>query len=454
MATGVFTVIVPSGLSAGQTFTVQAPDGRLLNATVPEGIAAGQSMTVEAPPVVQAVIVAGSKFSDDGDVDDGGGDDETPTVDAVSGLTYFPQEMLQTITVTAVPVVPGQLPPNFNLTQLPREGAEAFVSAEKAPAPSNAVFEKFDSGFESGVLSFDEKLQSNPDELTRFFQTHNTKPRMVLNVHGYHKKRKTSGSGKNRRTRTVTVTDFRYAFELTELVSPFGYMQAKPTELGEPRSLPQVLQEYIASTNSLKEVNMHKHVTGFDTAHVCNVVTEHIRNQLGFQRRISVYVTYPDSCVKVVTPTNIAQCAQTTKNNNYVKCVCFLTCACIVWYPCLKLLGDQKDAIFSNFASTTNAATWLPANLHRLHCNKSNSSPLGGGGAWDKGRQVFAPPPSFPAMLPVVAIGWGAAANAPVVRVPMDTNGDGNIDAYGHDTTGDGKVDMVVPLQPVTIERT
>jgi hypothetical protein len=159
-----------------------------------------------------------------------------------------------------------------------------------------------------------------------------------------------------------------------------------------------------------------------------------------------------------------------------------------VWYPCLKLLGDQKDAIFSNFASTTNAATWLPANacaarsirtraalragrraatlgrrtaiearlaqLHRLHCNKSNSSPLGGGGAWDKGRQVFAPPPSFPAMLPVVAIGWGAAANAPVVRVPMDTNGDGNIDAYGHDTTGDGKVDMVVPLQPVTIERT
>jgi hypothetical protein len=71
----------------------------------------------------------------------------------------------------------------------------------------------------------------------------------------------------------------------------------------------QVLQEYIASTNSLKEVNMHKHVTGFDTAHVCNVVTEHIRNQLGFQRRISVYVTYPDSCVKVVTPTNIAQCA-------------------------------------------------------------------------------------------------------------------------------------------------
>jgi hypothetical protein len=62
-----------------------------------------------------------------------------------------------------------------------------------------------------------------------------------MRARSYHKKRKTSGSGKNRRTRTVTVTDFRYAFELTELVSPFGYMQAKPTELGEPRSLPQVL---------------------------------------------------------------------------------------------------------------------------------------------------------------------------------------------------------------------
>ena len=152
------------------------------------------------------------------------------------------------------------------------------------------------------------------------------------------------------------------------------------------------------------------------------------------------------SCVKVVTPTMAAKVAQCTKNSCAVKCLCLVSCTCIIWYPLLYLLGDKKDDIFSNFEATTNATTWVQANLHRLHCQRHLSSPLGGRGAWDVDRRVAAPPPSFPFMRPVLATGWGAPPNAPVVQIPLDTNGDGRIDSYGTDTTGDGQIDRIVPV--------
>lgn len=441
MTDSVFSVTVPAGLAEGQTFTVQTPDGRLLNVTVPAGLSASDQMTVEAPPVVAAVVVEGAAFVTDGEGGEGG-EADVPLVEAtvVSGLNYFPSE-----TVNCLPMNGTSVPPNFNLTQLPREGAEAFVPAEEAPPPSTAEFERFANGgldgSQGGVLSYDESLQTSVSELTRFFQTHNTKPHMRLHVRGSHRT-----GGKKKRT----VIDFQYEFDLTELVAPFGYMQAKPDEMGEPRTLPQVLDEFIASTNSLKELNLHKHVDGFDTKEVIRAVTIHIREKLGFGRNLSVCFTYPNNTAKVVTPTNIAKCAQFTRNNQCVKCLCVLSCACIIWYPILHALSDKKDDIYSNFMATTNATTWIQANLHRLHCQKHNRKPLGGGDAWDATRQVHAPPPTYPAMRPVVVSSWGAAAaSAPVVKVPLDTNGDGQIDSYGADTTGDGVIDTVVPVTMV-----
>ena len=48
----------------------------------------------------------------------------------------------------------------------------------------------------------------------------------------------------------------------------------------------------------------------------------------------------------------------------------------------------------------------MAANVHRIHCQRHNSSPLGGPGAWDPSRPVIRP--SFPAMRPQVATAWGA----------------------------------------------
>lgn len=91
-----------------------------------------------------------------------------------------------------------------------------------------------------------------------------------------------------RRRRGPSPTFGAYHFDLTELVSPFGFIQATPDAQGDRRRcLAEVLDEYIASTNVLKEIRMMKHLTGFDCEHIRQGITSRIR-QLGFRRRLSV----------------------------------------------------------------------------------------------------------------------------------------------------------------------
>ena len=101
---------------------------------------------------------------------------------------------------------------------------------------------------------------------------------------------------------TRTVTNFWYHFDLTELVSPFGYIQATLDTQGDKRPLPQVLNEYITLTNVLKEIRMIRHITNFDFAQVQQGITSCIR-QLSFSRRLSVSVRIAPNCVKTITPT-------------------------------------------------------------------------------------------------------------------------------------------------------
>ena len=145
---------------------------------------------------------------------------------------------------------------------------------------------------------------------------------------------------------------------------------------------------------------------------------------------------------KVITPTWQAKAA----NSPAVKVLCILTCLCIVGWPLRNMMRDLQDTIHSNFAATTNARTWVAANLHRLHCRRGEHTPIGGSGAWDP-RRPPPPQPTYPAMPAVVASGYGATPDSePVAEgVPLDTNGDGVIDSVGFDTTGDNMIDTVVP---------
>ena len=74
-----------------------------------------------------------------------------------------------------------------------RPHAHPASDGTEDPFDSLEMLRQGKRGTEDGILSFDEGL-NNVEDLTRFFQTHNTPPGMMLHVHGYHKK--TSGSGK------------------------------------------------------------------------------------------------------------------------------------------------------------------------------------------------------------------------------------------------------------------
>ena len=137
--------------------------------------------------------------------------------------------------------------------------------------------------------------------------------------------RHTHSRGKHRKTTTRTLTNFWYHFDLTERVLPFGYIQATPDAQGNKRPLLQVLDEYIASTNVLKEIRMMKHIADFNFAQVRQGITSRI-SQLGFRHRLNVGLRIALNCVTMITPTWQAQCA----NLPAVKYLCAVTCLCII----------------------------------------------------------------------------------------------------------------------------
>ena len=107
----------------------------------------------------------------------------------------------------------------------------AGVPIFKNPSPSPAATQ-YDGG-SKGIKSSDPLLSSR-DEIMRFLNTYNTRPRVACRIWGHHQERRhrnvteNDGDG-NSRTRTetyyVTVTDFDYSVDMTQFIFPFGYVR-------------------------------------------------------------------------------------------------------------------------------------------------------------------------------------------------------------------------------------
>ncbi|KAJ3098955.1 hypothetical protein HDU97_003556 [Phlyctochytrium planicorne] len=140
-------------------------------------------------------------------------------------------------------------------------------------AASTAKFERTWDGVESS----DEMLQQNPDELFKFFLTHLIeRPGLSCNIQGTHQV--TSHHNGKRRTRTVT--DFAFKIPLDACVHPewhaaFALPNGQRTEqrkfvqnIGahvpehgvESGQFKTVLEEFTASKNLLKEIQMEKEI--------------------------------------------------------------------------------------------------------------------------------------------------------------------------------------------------
>lgn len=212
---------------------------------------------------------------------------------------------------------------------------------------------KYQRTNEGGLLSLDERL-TGVGELAGFFASQNNKPSVGIMVKGWHTERRTTGSGKNRRTRRVTVTDWVYNVDLTPFILPLGYMQPLGSKQdGQPNTIRSVLQEYIDNGNALKTMTMRKTVE-FDFAFLCQQVTMQIRAR-GWGRRLTVKPIFRNHVVQVRT----RNCMSQAYSSDAVKCLCFVTCLCIIFYPlseCYK--KDFTNALRSNFRMTTDAQTY------------------------------------------------------------------------------------------------
>jgi len=117
-----------------------------------------------------------------------------------------------------------------------------------------------------GVKSSDACLTS-VDEVFKFLNTYNTRPRIAARVHGYHRERRTrtvtrEDSEGNKRTEReeywVTVTDFEYSLDLTEFIFPYGFIQSMDDKGQDVAAL---ISAYLSDDNMLKTLEMKKEIS-------------------------------------------------------------------------------------------------------------------------------------------------------------------------------------------------
>ena len=98
----------------------------------------------------------------------------------------------------------------------------------------------------SGIKSADARIQRDLDEMLLFFNTHNTRPIVRCQIHGWHMETKTrevrveNGNFGIYETETYVeqTNDFIYKIDLTPFIYPFGYLQvrAAPSGSSPPRA--------------------------------------------------------------------------------------------------------------------------------------------------------------------------------------------------------------------------
>lgn len=101
---------------------------------------------------------------------------------------------------------------------------------------------------------FDQALDSDPDELFRFFMSHLESPKQHIHVLGTHVETKRVKTKKGHRTERRTVTDISFTIDVTAFVSKgWSQIACVPEQGKASKSYRETLEEYCRSKNYLKE---------------------------------------------------------------------------------------------------------------------------------------------------------------------------------------------------------
>ena len=189
-----------------------------------------------------------------------------------------------------------------------------------------------------GIKSCD-PLLDNTDEILCFLQTHNSRPRVMVDVWGHHQERRHRRVRRTRQngdreeeywedeTYYETVTDFRYKVDLTQFVFPYGYIQSS-SNAGE--SVPDLIQKYIDDGSQFKRLEMRKMI-GFDFDGLRRLVRGYIRSQGWFR---DLTVSFPQANYKVRLWQE--SCMTNTWDDGCGKCLCYLSVVGCLFMNCMQ----------------------------------------------------------------------------------------------------------------------
>ncbi|KAJ3115677.1 Ca(2+)-dependent cysteine protease [Phlyctochytrium bullatum] len=276
----------------------------------------------------------------------------------------------------------GVLPPDyFDVSLIPNENVVMRQSVQPMEA-SGATFERKNKG----IISFDESLQHNPDELYRFFLTHLLeKPGMKVWVTGTHPETRvvhethTNSDGStshSTRTETHTVTDFSFGLDATPFVAqdwtaifalPKGAARKQnqraigahvPKLDAEGGQFRAALEEFTRSKNLLKEIQLEKEVV-WDFATLRRAIHLVVR-RTGYFGDISVTFPRYNHVINVHSSSAISRAAQQC----WVWVLLSITCLWIIFLPLFFITRKKVGGrLCAHYYMTVDSATFFNRNV-------------------------------------------------------------------------------------------
>ncbi|KAI8896105.1 hypothetical protein BC833DRAFT_598865 [Globomyces pollinis-pini] len=231
----------------------------------------------------------------------------------------------------AIPNMEGaaQCPILFDYTVIP-DGNLLFP--QNCPPIDKPSTVKCNINGSGNIETYEPALDSDTDELWKFFMSHLSPPKVTIQVNGHHQETRTRTVVRDGQSHMETyqesVQDFNFTFDISPFVSPlWARIACVPIPGQPPKTYKDTLAEYATSKNKLKEIHLEKQAN-WDYGQISNMIVGCVR-ATGYPH--SIIVTYPTTGnkVHVYASGGVSQLA----HNNCVKCLCVVTCLCIIFFP-------------------------------------------------------------------------------------------------------------------------
>ncbi|KAI3660431.1 hypothetical protein MP638_002514 [Amoeboaphelidium occidentale] len=271
---------------------------------------------------------------------------------------------------TAPPSPPGYF--DFSLVPAGTVLYSSQITPELLQKSSIAAIERSSDG----VVSYDEMLDSNPDELWLYFLTYmKERPSYALKIVGTHQEfrhdhHESTHHGHNHNHnhvshtsgRTETVTDFSITIDLTQYISEhWERVLCQTSQNGAGfMSFRDVLEAYTRSDKKLKEIQVKKLMVGWDMSKLEMAIRNLIRSSM-YHGDVSIQLV-PLSNSKITARSSSP--LMKTINNCCFNVLCVLSCLCIFVYPIIWAYKKSvKDNIVTLYPTRFNDEHFYRANF-------------------------------------------------------------------------------------------